>query len=76
MDIQTYRETKGLTQAQFGELLNPPATQASISHWETDRRSIPPSRAKAIEIATKGAITRHSLRPDLFDAPTKRKKAV
>ena len=34
-------------------------------------RPVSPEKAKAIETATGGRVTRHQLRPDIFDAPGK-----
>ena len=47
-------------------------TQPSVSNWKS--RGVPPIRARDIEVATRGAVTRHDLRPDLFDPPPRRKK--
>lgn len=67
MDIQTYRANKKFTQAEFAALLvDPPATQGAVSHWETNRNSITAERAAQIEKATGGEITRVDLRPDIF----------
>lgn len=74
MDIQTYREKKGLTQAEFAAMLiDPPASQGAVSHWETNRKAITAERAKQIEEATGREVTRHDLRPDLFDPPQRRR---
>lgn len=39
----------------------------AISNWK--KRGVPPEKAKAIEKVTDGAVKRHQLRPDIFDAP-------
>ncbi|HDS1550640.1 TPA: helix-turn-helix domain-containing protein [Stenotrophomonas maltophilia] len=69
MDIASYRQSKGLTQAGLARLLTEsgsPATQALISKWETGEVTVPPARWRAIEQLTVGEVTRHDLRPDLF----------
>lgn len=42
--------------------------QSAVSNWK--RRGVPADKAKAIENATGGAVKRHELRPDIFDAPS------
>jgi DNA-binding transcriptional regulator YdaS (Cro superfamily) len=46
-------------------------SQAMVSHWVTGRKAITPERAVQIEQATAGAVRRHELRPDIFEAPTR-----
>lgn len=44
--------------------------QSTVWDWlNIPGRKVPPECAKEIEQATKGQVTRHDLRPDLFDAP-------
>lgn len=72
MDIRTYRLAKGLTQAQFAELLaayGPPAGQSHVSQWETGGMSITPDRATQIEAATGGEISKVDL---IFGTPESR----
>lgn len=40
-----------------------------VHKWRNGAR-ITPERARQIEQATNGAVRRHELRPDVFDAPT------
>lgn len=71
MDIATYRQSKGLTQAGLARLLTEsgsPATQALISKWETGDVIVPPTRWRAIEQLTAGEVTRQDLRPDIFSS--------
>lgn len=44
-------------------------SQAAISKWATGKALISAENAKAIELATNGAVSRHDLRPDIFDPP-------
>lgn len=77
MDIPTYRKEKGLSQAAFAALLTEsgsPATQSLVSQWESGSTSITADRALQIEKATRKAINRSDLRPDLFIP--RRRKAV
>lgn len=46
----------------------------AVTNWK--RRGVPPDKAKAIEEATEGAVQRHELRPDIFDAPAKKGRAA
>lgn len=39
---------------------------ASVSHWKTGLRLVPPKYVRAIERATNGVVSRHELRPDVF----------
>lgn len=41
----------------------------AVTQWK--RRGVPATRCNAIEAATGGQVTRHDLRPDLFDPPPK-----
>lgn len=77
MDIPTYRKDKGLSQAAFAALLTDsgsPATQSLVSQWESGGTTVTADRAIQIETATRKAIHRSDLRPDLF-APRRRKSA-
>ena len=49
---------------------------ASISGWR-ERGKVPAERCLAVERATKGAVTCHDLRPDVFPPkPASKKKAA
>jgi DNA-binding transcriptional regulator YdaS (Cro superfamily) len=50
-------------------------SQGLVSQWVNGDTVITAERAKAIEEATGGAVKRHELRPDIFDAPRKRSAA-
>jgi DNA-binding transcriptional regulator YdaS (Cro superfamily) len=45
-------------------------SQAAVSKWLSGK-TIRAENAKEIELATKGRVTRHDLRPDIFDPPQK-----
>jgi DNA-binding transcriptional regulator YdaS (Cro superfamily) len=46
----------------------------SITGWK-DRKRVPAERCLAIEAVTRGAVTRHDLRPDVFgEAPAKQQQ--
>lgn len=78
MDILTYRKEKGLSQAAFAALLTKsgfPATQSLVSQWESGDTTITADRAVQIEKATRKAVSRSDLRPDLF-APRRRRAAA
>jgi len=48
-----------------------------VSQWVTGRRPVPPRYCIPIEIAVRGAVTRHDLRPDIFGpAPSKEGEAA
>jgi DNA-binding transcriptional regulator YdaS (Cro superfamily) len=67
MNLGDYIKHSKLSQADVAELMG--VSQAMVSHWLTGRKAITPERAKQIEHATGGAVRRHELRPDIFDAP-------
>lgn len=78
MDILTYRKEKGLSQAAFAALLTKmgaTATQSLVSQWESGETTITADRAVQIEKATRKAVNRSDLRPDLF-APRRRRTAA
>ncbi|MDG2524620.1 YdaS family helix-turn-helix protein [Stenotrophomonas sp. HITSZ_GD] len=69
MDLATYRQEKGLSQAALAALLTAtgsPATQGLVSQWENGTVLIPPERWAFIERVTDGYVTHRDLRPDLF----------
>lgn len=68
MDLTTYLEHNGARQADLAAALG--VSPGLVSHWNTGRVKITAERAKQIEQATNGAVRRHELRPDVFDAPT------
>lgn len=71
MDLATYRRDRGISQAEFAQLLTnagSPATQSLISHWESGKVTVPAERCVVIETATDGAVSRYDLRPDVFGA--------
>ena len=69
MDLRTYLESTGTTQATLAATLG--VTQGLVHQWVKGLTKITPERAKAIEEATGGTVKRHELRPDIFDAPGK-----
>lgn len=72
MNLSEYLKTKKMSQLEFANLIG--KSQGMVSHWINGRHKIKPEDAKTIEKITKGEITRHDLRPDLFD-PHKSKAA-
>jgi DNA-binding transcriptional regulator YdaS (Cro superfamily) len=68
MNLTDYMQHAGLSQAALADLVG--VSQPMVSHWLTARKAITPERARQIEHVTGGAVTRHELRPDIFDAPS------
>ncbi|MCB1602661.1 MAG: helix-turn-helix domain-containing protein [Xanthomonadales bacterium] len=66
MDIPAYLKDQGMTQQEFANLIG--VTQGRVSHWLGGKR-VPAERCLEIEVATKGAVTRADLRPDVFGPP-------
>ncbi len=67
MDIQTYLRETGVTQTAFAGQLR--VSQGLVWQWLKGRTPITAERAVQIERATGGLVTRHELRPDIFDPP-------
>lgn len=63
MNISEYLAKEKLSQAAFAALVD--VTQGRVSQW-LKGETIPVERALAIEAATKHAVTRYDLRPDVF----------
>lgn len=51
-------------------------SQATVSRWESGELRVTAEQAVKIERATKGAVTRSDLRPDLWPQSLKRKGAA
>jgi|GEM_PF-710553 len=75
MELAKYiRSTLGVTQASFAKELG--VSQGLVWQWLNGRTKITPERAKQIELITQGAVTRHDILPDLFDAPVVKNKPL
>ena len=78
MNLTDYRKKTGLSQSALAGALTEagsPATQALISQWESGDVTIPAERMAVIEKVTRGDVTRHDLRADIFGPAPKRKAA-
>lgn len=62
--LRTWRTDCGLTLLQAAERFG--VTEAMLSRWETGYRRIPAERVR--DIARITGISRHHLRPDIFEA--------
>lgn len=74
MKLQDWLALPGNTQQSLAVKVG--VTQGAVSQWKNwlDGASenavrVPAERCRAIEAATDGAVTRHDLRPDIFDPP-------
>lgn len=65
MNIQGYLRKHELTQEDFANRLG--VSQGLVWQWINGRTRITAEWAKAIERDTKGEVTRHELRRDIFD---------
>jgi DNA-binding transcriptional regulator YdaS (Cro superfamily) len=80
MNLQTYCEANGGTAKRGCPVLAKVAARAGRSAETlymiaTGNKKAGPLMAKEIETATDGAVTRHDLRPDVFDEPPVEKVA-
>lgn len=64
--LREYRTKQGLSPKRFAKKLG--VAVPTLRSLENGTRPITPERAKEIEDATGGAITRAALRPDIFGA--------
>lgn len=62
--LKTYLKSHKITQMQLAEMLGM-CSQSAIAQWFQKNR-VPAERVLQIEKATKGAVTRQDLRPDLY----------
>lgn len=73
MHIQAYLEKHRLSQAQFAEKIG--VTQGAVWQWiqwldnPNKGTRMSAEKAKEIEDRTEGEITRHDLRPDIYQEP-------
>lgn len=65
MDIPAYLKKHELSQEQFATFLG--VSQGLVWQWIAGKTRITAERAKEIERKTGGEITRHDLRPDIFE---------
>lgn len=57
---------------RVGRMFDPPISSQAVSQWER----VPAARCLVIERATRGRVTRHALRPDLYGPPPARDEAA
>lgn len=62
--LADFLKREDMSQADFADLVGVSAGQ--VSHWITLRNVITGEKARDIERATKGKLTRRALRPDIF----------
>lgn len=73
MKLRAYLEKHGLSQEDFAKRFDPPVSQGLVWQWlqwlddETKGTRITAERAKEIETITGSEVTRHALRPDLYE---------
>ena len=66
--IKQFRETRGLTQEQLGELVG--VKKAAVCKWEADDDVVPsPMIAIRLEEVSGGVLARWMTRPDLWEPP-------
>lgn len=63
--IETYRKLKEMSQAALGRIVG--VSGQHIHLIESGARLPSPELAKKIEAATDGLVTRHQLRPDIWE---------
>jgi len=66
MNIRAYLKKHDLSQDAFAQQIG--VTQGAVWQWINSYSRVDARRAKDIEEKTNGEITRHDLRPDLYEA--------
>jgi len=66
MNLQIYLEKNALSQEQFAKKVG--VTQGAVWQWLSGETRITAERAVQIEQITDGQVSRHDLRPDLFES--------
>jgi DNA-binding transcriptional regulator YdaS (Cro superfamily) len=72
MKLTDYLKTT--TQLELAKAIG--VSQAMIAHWISGRHIVKAERALEIEAATRGAVTRHELRPDIWGPPPEARARV
>lgn len=57
MHLRDYLSEKGLSQAAFGELLQPAVSASKVNHWLEGRRRVSLVEALQIQSLTQSAVT-------------------
>lgn len=57
MHLRDYLREKGLSQAAFGELLQPAVSASKVNHWLEGRRRVSLVEALQTQLLTEGAVT-------------------
>lgn len=71
--LRLYREKHGISCLEFAKRIG--VAEPTMRSIENGTREITPERAKKIEEATGGELTRADLRPDVFGESPKRRPA-
>jgi len=66
MKLALYVSPRGMQSILAGFIKVSPVL---IHQWSTGKRRVPAEKCGAIEKATNGIVTKHELRPDVFDKP-------
>lgn len=70
--IEQYLAENEMSQVDFANLVN--VHPSMVWQWINNERPISAIKAREIEEATSGAITRYMLRPDVFGSEPERKR--
>lgn len=68
MHLHEYLRDSGSTQSELAKQVG--VTQGMVHQWLSGRRKISASRVLDISRATRGKVTPHELRPDIYPNPT------
>lgn len=64
MDINNYLKQTGITQEAFGRRIG--VSQGMVWQWIRNGRRVTAERALQIHNETRGRVSKHELRPDIF----------
>jgi transcriptional regulator with XRE-family HTH domain len=76
MRLDEYRKEKQLSQRQFGELLDPPASPSLVSQWECGTTRVTLDYAHEIQLKTSNEVTTEDCAAMFSDARQRQKASV
>lgn len=76
MRLDVFRHKQKLSQRQFGEMLEPPASPSLVSQWECGITRVTLDYAHKIQLKTDNDVTTEDCAAMFNDAPQRQKTSV